>query len=596
MSNREDYLDSLLSSVKDQDGDVDFADAGQDDDFLKEYDSGLVHMDDDSFLREFEKELEKPEPDYGFGAEEPANMDFSDFPEELRPTPVPQDDGEGLQDGFDDMMVDTMGSDDLAGFDTEGLDEMLMTAMGGAKSGAGASTGSGAGADAKSGTRAGSGADAKSGARAGANTGADAKSGARAGSKPSAGADGGAGSGQGSDASDVTEEDLAFLDNFNFKNYVAPGDKEGAKLAKEAEEAVEAAQAENEDDELLNLLAGMAPDKDLEDIGNMLKADDDGTLMDGGDDAMMDDLGMQDEDEEGSGGKKKKKKGKKAKEKKEKGKKEKKADDSSFMSKFSKILFGDDEEDEEVLESGEIGSISDENREILEEMDKAEKKKAKQEAKKAKQEAKKKAKKEKPKKEKKPKPPKEKKQKPAEPKEKSKPLPKLPVFLIFLMAGSLGLLVFLGSNLVGYSNAKAEAQAAYDRGDYVEAYHKLRGLNIKEADTELYERSRLVSYLQKEKDAYDSFERLGMYPEALDSLILLVGKYDKFYNEVSAVNGGNEFATLLSEAEANLNANFGVSLDEARQAYAVAIRDRGEYTKQVYGFLERFGISVAEAE
>ena len=156
----------------------------------------------------------------------------------------------------------------------------------------------------------------------------------------------------------------------------------------------------------------------------------------------------------------------------------------------------------QALEGGgqELDDIP-EKSEIDEKARKKQEKKEKKEQKKkeraAKREQKKQEKANRPKKEKKPK-------KPKEP-DNTPPLPKAPVILCFVMAGSLLALVVIGTNLFGYSNSVAEAQKSYDLGDYESAFARLSGMEIKEADIEIYEKSRILAYASGEFRAYQSF-------------------------------------------------------------------------------------------
>ena len=87
-----------------------------------------------------------------------------------------------------------------------------------------------------------------------------------------------------------------------------------------------------------------------------------------------------------------------------------------------------------------------------------------------------------------------------------KPFQKSRFFLFFfVMAGSLLALVVIGTNLFGYSNSVAEAQKSYDLGDYESAFARLSGMEIKEADIEIYEKSRILAYASGEFRAYQSF-------------------------------------------------------------------------------------------
>ncbi len=522
MSNREDYLDSLLKSVTDSEA-KEIINQGPEDDFLKEYDQDLLNLDDEDFLKEFEKELEKEQGDpiSSVSKEEEirlAEEELDDLmvdtmgqePPQAAPVAAAEDGGEMIVNTMDDEMPEFEGGD---------LETMLKAMNSG------------------------------DGQEAGTNT---------------------------KQEEDGLNLDFGLGEEFDMKEDLMSLEERAAGGGEEKELTID--DVEDVDDaELLDILAGLTSDEDLEDIGNMLKAHDEDTPIGGENaaEALSKALASELDGEELEGDKKKGKK--------KKGKKDKK----KGKSKFARLLFGDDEEEEIVVpESGEMENISDENIEILKELEKSGKKNDKKKEKKAK---KAKEKKEKKPKEKKPKAPKEKKEKkpkaPKEPPVKTKPLPKVPVFLTFLMVASLLLLIFLGSNLVGYSTGMDQAQQEYDKGDYVEAYQRMRGMKIKEVDQDFYNRARLTAYLKQELDSYDGFISKKMYPEALDSLIVAVGKHDKFLEEADSVNAEEEFQELLQTAEKNLEDTFQVTLDEAREIYGQ--NDRNVYTSMLYELLKR---------
>lgn len=362
----------------------------------------------------------------------------------------------------------------------------------------------------------------------------------------------------------------------------------------------------DEDAELIDLLAGMSGDSDIAQITDMLKAHDSDQQMFGEEMADLDmsggdgdELGFLDDLQAGTPekGKEKKKKQKKEKVKKEKTKKqpkEKKGEkDSSggFKAKLSRALFGDD--DEELEEGGTIDginaeNISAENRSILMEMDQEQPKKGKKEKKKKE----KKEKKEKPKKEKPPKPPKEKKEKEKKPKEKWEPIPVKPLIVTVLLGISMVVLVVMGSNLLGYSGAVQSAEESFARGEYLEAYRELEGMKVKAGDQKLYDRVRMVAYMQKQLEFYDVYWKAGMYAEALDALLQALDRYDMYAADAAEAGVANEYEAMYTRVEQELFNNFSMLAEEARQIYASA--DRKEYTAQLQEFLQRIGLLTEE--
>lgn len=283
-----------------------------------------------------------------------------------------------------------------------------------------------------------------------------------------------------------------------------------------------------------------------------------------------------------------------------------------FFKRFALALFGPDEDEQEKSKEPEnpvtelpldIEDLSDENLALLQALEgggaaeeteaqepvedekarkkreKAEKKEQKKKEKAEKKEQKKKEKANKPKKEKKPK-------KPKEP-DNTPPLPKVPVILCFVMAGSMLALVLVGTNLFGYSNSISEAEKSYQAGDYVAAFDELSGMNIKEKDTDTYEKYRILANASGEYTAYQTFLENGYYDLALDSLVRTIGRCDKYAEDAKTYECTGQLADIRSQAVSGLG-TFGIS--EARAVELYAIDDRTEYSAELYNVLADAGL------
>lgn len=371
----------------------------------------------------------------------------------------------------------------------------------------------------------------------------------------------------------------------------------------------------DEEQDLMDLLQS---EGDFSDIGDMLKADEDNIGLSDGEDAFADfsfdqlEQGAADDaadpaqEDDGADGKKRKK-----------DKKQSKDENSGFVKRISKLLFGDDEEDEDqnkaepvktpVTVAPSIEDLSDENLEILQaleggmqteeaqapaepEEDPEEKKKRLKEEKKAKAKAEKQAKKEQAKKDKaekkakkvkKPKPPKE--------PDNTPPLPKKPVILIFVMVASFMAFVLLGTNLFGYSSCFDRAEKEFELGNYEAAFEEVYGLEVKEEDYDTYDKYRILSYIDGEYNAYQTFMESGIYDMALDSLVRVVGRCDKYEADAETYGFVQEMQKVKEKAVGALG-SFGVSEDRAREL--CAIEDRTEYSKELYDILAAAGFNL----
>lgn len=260
---------------------------------------------------------------------------------------------------------------------------------------------------------------------------------------------------------------------------------------------------------------------------------------------------------------------------------ETKEEEAGFFQRLGLLLFGEDqeepEEDPATKEANAAAAKEAKERKKQERKEKQEQKKKEREEKKAEKEKQKQAK---PKKEKKP--------KDTNPVPKGKPLPKGPVVLIMLVGVSLVILINLLTSQTGYALSVSQAKEYYERGDYVAAYGCFEQGKAKAADEELYNKARLTAYVQQQIDSYKVYQKQDMYHEALNALILGVGRYDKNAYEAAAAGAAVEYEKMLEKIEKSLKKHYELTLDQARELYA--IREKEDYTLELYGIIEALGL------
>lgn len=282
-------------------------------------------------------------------------------------------------------------------------------------------------------------------------------------------------------------------------------------------------------------------------------------------------------------------------------KKKREKNPNSIFAKLSRILFGSPEElnpelaAEIAAEKAKRGEDDPENLspEALKAKKKQEKELKKQQKKEAadlkKQEkdaakAEKAAKKaSKPKKEKKPK---KKKELPKEP-----PLPKVPVTMMWVLALSIMVLVFLGSSVLGYFSSVNQSKDAFDDGDYVTAYEKLQGVKVKKADEDLYHATAALAGVQMELDAYTALMEQKQYEMALDALIRGIGRCQIHEKDAEEWNMTEQLSAMEKELGRLLKDQFNVSRRTAKKLYK--IQKRSDYTLQLHEIMSKLGLYEA---
>ena len=354
--------------------------------------------------------------------------------------------------------------------------------------------------------------------------------------------------------------------------------------------------------DLDNLLEG--DDEDLLDIQSLLNGDEEGAaegadIDDSAEEASGDDAG----DDAGDDGKKGKKKGKKEKKKKEKGEKK----PNPIIEKLLLIIFGAPDEDEiaemeaeKAKKEGKTVEITydEEGNPIIpeEEEDPKEKKKRLKEEKKAAKEAAKKekeaAKKEKEaaKKDKPPKPPKPKKEK--KPKEPDNS-PKIPISIIatfLVLSISIIGVVMVGMTFTGLKRHMEQATTLFEEGNYIAAYEKLNGFDFR-SDEEvelLRNQARTLADLQTCQQQYEAFIEYEQYPYALDSLLIGMGRYDKYKDDAVEYGISEQYEAYGNQIKSELEEQFGLSEEEALAIYNQP--NRHYYTIELRKVLRGLGL------
>lgn len=328
----------------------------------------------------------------------------------------------------------------------------------------------------------------------------------------------------------------------------------------------------SEDDDAINLMDMLSGDADLSDIGDLLKADENGEELEHSED---EDSEVQDEFER-LGSIEELKDLKEAKEKRKK---------QGFFSKIMSALFGPDEEEDDtkIAEDDSLGSISSENREILKEMDADE-----ETGKKGKKEKKKKEKKEKKEKAKKEKAPKVKKEKPPKEIDRTPPLPKKPVILIFIMALSILILIWLGSSNLQYGQDMQQAKDDFASGSYVTAFQTVAGSSVKGKDENFYKKAQVLASIQSEYQSYESLSGINENEMALDALIRGYGRCVDGADLAQEYEITDEMAGLKDQILQQLSDHFGVSEEKAAELHAMT--KRTDYTKAIQEILAAAGL------
>ena len=102
---------------------------------------------------------------------------------------------------------------------------------------------------------------------------------------------------------------------------------------------------------------------------------------------------------------------------------------------------------------------------------------------------------------------------------------------------------------------------------------------MKAKDMMLYNQVQTVMYVNKELNSYRNYTGIRMYPEALDSLIKGLDKYDRHKADAVDMEVGEDLDKVKNKIVDELQNEYGVTEEEAYEL--LAIEDQADYSKKV---------------
>ena len=120
-----------------------------------------------------------------------------------------------------------------------------------------------------------------------------------------------------------------------------------------------------------------------------------------------------------------------------------------------------------------------------------------------------------------------------------------------------------GTNLWGYASAKQAADKYFKMGKYTEAYQEALGTKMRDKDPEMYQKIKTVMKVQQSINAYQNYERVGYYPDALNALLQGIRKYDDNLSTAIDLEADQDLKKCREQILSNLQSEFGVSESEA---------------------------------
>lgn len=134
---------------------------------------------------------------------------------------------------------------------------------------------------------------------------------------------------------------------------------------------------------------------------------------------------------------------------------------------------------------------------------------------------------------------------------------------VFALFASIALFVVIGTNVYTYVVNIQNATKNFDMQRYNEAYNQVYGLDIRDADIEIYDKIMTVMFVNKQLNSYNNYSAIDMYPQALDSLLKGLERYDKYYDLATKLDIQTDLDYVRDRIISELSSKFYLSVDEA---------------------------------
>lgn len=151
--------------------------------------------------------------------------------------------------------------------------------------------------------------------------------------------------------------------------------------------------------------------------------------------------------------------------------------------------------------------------------------------------------------------------------------------IVFAFFGILAVFVIVGTNIFSYNSSISQATAYFDEDKYNSAYDVLWGLEIKDKDAELYSKIQMVMYLNKQWNSYENYTNIRMYPEALDSLLKGIRKYDNHIEDAKELEVTADYKKIRNEILKELKEEYNLTEKEAYKL--LSIENQADYSQEV---------------
>ncbi len=152
--------------------------------------------------------------------------------------------------------------------------------------------------------------------------------------------------------------------------------------------------------------------------------------------------------------------------------------------------------------------------------------------------------------------------------------------IVFIFFGALAAILILGSNIISYTLNIQHAADYFSKQKYTEAYYEVYGVELKDEDLELYEKIATVMFVNKQLNSYNNYYNIKQYPQALDSLLKGLKRYDKYIELATYLGVDSDLNYVREQILAELNKKYNLTENEAVKINSIA--NMKDYSLAVY--------------
>lgn len=131
--------------------------------------------------------------------------------------------------------------------------------------------------------------------------------------------------------------------------------------------------------------------------------------------------------------------------------------------------------------------------------------------------------------------------------------------VIFTFFAAVTIALVLGTNSFNYNLSIKNATEYFAIRKYTKAYNEVSGIDIKKKDIEIYDKIKTVMYVNKQLNSYNNYYALKLYPEALDSLLKGMERYDKYIALAEEMGIVSDLDYVRSQIMAELSNTYNLS-------------------------------------